>query len=160
MLNAMTAASSTSSDTPSVPPMRTSMYFSTWLLYHVLRLMVRYVLSGFELELYSQHEYPYLYWYLYELLYPWLTSCLQRADAFVADHEQAVEAQQKTAGKVIINEHFLLVINCPYCAGFRQEQEESKGRLRQEEQEHPQALRQRDGALPGIRLPLLGIFQG
>jgi hypothetical protein len=32
------------------------------LLYHVLKLMIRYILSGFELELFSIHEYPYLYW--------------------------------------------------------------------------------------------------
>ena len=38
------------------------LYFSTWLLYYVLRLMIRYILSGFELELFSAHEYPYLYW--------------------------------------------------------------------------------------------------
>jgi hypothetical protein len=74
------------------------LYFSTWLLYHVLRLMVRYVLSGFELELYSAHEYPYLYWYLYELLFPWLSTCLHRADAHLLAMEQMTEAQ-KNAGK-------------------------------------------------------------
>ena len=45
------------------------------------RLMIRYILSGFELELFSLHEYPYMYWYLYELLYPWLTTCLHRAES-------------------------------------------------------------------------------
>ena len=43
--------------------------------------MIRYILSGFELELFSLHEYPYMYWYLYELLYPWLTTCLHRAES-------------------------------------------------------------------------------
>ncbi len=59
----------------------------------------RYILSGFELELYSQHEYPYLFWYLYELLFPWLTNCLQRADSCLQEHELSLESQQKTAGK-------------------------------------------------------------
>ncbi len=85
-----------SSDAPPPPPSR-MLYFSTWLLYHVLRLMVRYLLSGFELELYSVHEYPYLYWYLYELLYPWLTTCLHRADTCLVEYEQNLEAQ-KLAG--------------------------------------------------------------
>lgn len=58
------------------------------------RVMIRYVLSGFELELYSFHEYPYLFWYLYELLYPWLSTCLHRADAYLQEHEQAAEAQR------------------------------------------------------------------
>ena len=74
------------------------LYFSTWLLYHVLRLMIRYILSGFELELFSVHEFPYLYWYLYELLYPWLTTCLHKADSHLQEYEQYVENQTKTQG--------------------------------------------------------------
>ena len=71
------------------------LYLSTWLLYHVLRVMIRYILSGFELELFSVHEYPYMYWYLYELLYPWLTTCLHRADSCLLEYEGVLEAQQK-----------------------------------------------------------------
>ncbi|XP_023554940.1 N-alpha-acetyltransferase 35, NatC auxiliary subunit [Octodon degus] len=33
----------------------------TWVLYHNLRIMIQYLLSGFELELYSMHEYYYIY---------------------------------------------------------------------------------------------------
>ena len=72
------------------------LYFSTWLLYHVLRLMIRYILSGFELELFSVHEYPYLYWYLYELLYPWLTTCLHKADSHLQEYEQYLENLSKS----------------------------------------------------------------
>ena len=72
------------------------LYFSTWLLYHVLRLMIRYILSGFELELFSVHEFPYLYWYLYELLYPWLTTCLHKADSHLQEYEQYLENQSKS----------------------------------------------------------------
>jgi len=71
------------------------MYFATWLLYHVVRLMVRYVLSGFELELYATHEFPYVYWYLYELLYPWLNSCLTRADNALRAAEASAEAKER-----------------------------------------------------------------
>ena len=71
------------------------LYLSTWLLYHVLRVMIRYILSGFELELFSVHEYLYMYWYLYELLYPWLTTCLHRADSCLLEYEGVLEAQQK-----------------------------------------------------------------
>ena len=59
----------------------------------------RFLLSGFELELYSTHEYPYLYWYLYELLFPWLTTCLHRADTYLVEHEQIMESQHKQTGK-------------------------------------------------------------
>ena len=75
------------------------LYFSTWLLYHVLRLMIRYILSGFELELFSVHEFPYLYWYLYELLYPWLTTCLHKADSHLQEYEQYLENQSKAQSK-------------------------------------------------------------
>lgn len=37
-------------------------YFSTWILYHSLRAMSMYLLSGLELELYSLHEYIYIFW--------------------------------------------------------------------------------------------------
>lgn len=74
-----------------------SLFLGTWLLYHVLRLMVRYVLSGFELELYSVHEWPMVFWYLYELLYPWLINCLHRADSLLAEH---LDFQEKEKAKM------------------------------------------------------------
>ena len=61
--------------------------------------MIRYILSGFELELFSAHEYPYLYWYLYELLYPWLTTCLHKADAHLLEYDHYLENQSKNQGK-------------------------------------------------------------
>merc|ERR1712098_932389 len=75
------------------------LYLGTWLLYHVLKLMVRYVLSGFELELYSVHEWPMVFWYLYELLYPWLINCLHRADTLLADHLEAQEREKAKLAK-------------------------------------------------------------
>ncbi|XP_051875496.1 N-alpha-acetyltransferase 35, NatC auxiliary subunit isoform X2 [Pristis pectinata] len=67
----------------------------TWILYHNLRIMIQYLLSGFELELYSMHEYYYVYWYLSEFLYAWLISTLSRADSSQMAEERIVEEQQK-----------------------------------------------------------------
>ncbi|XP_056645128.1 N-alpha-acetyltransferase 35, NatC auxiliary subunit [Diorhabda carinulata] len=61
--------------------------FGTWILYHTLRIMIMYLLAGFELELYSVHEFYYIYWYLYEFLYGWLISALSRADSFLVENE-------------------------------------------------------------------------
>lgn len=94
-----TLYSSTLHNTENTAPV---LYFSTWLLYYVLRLMIRYILSGFELELFSVHEFPYLYWYLYELLYPWLTTCLHKADSHLIEYEQYLENQTKSQGKLRI----------------------------------------------------------
>lgn len=66
--------------------------FGTWVLYHTLRIMIMYLLSGFELELYCTHEYHYIYWYLYEFLYGWLVSALTRADSFLNEQELAAAA--------------------------------------------------------------------
>lgn len=80
--------------------------FGTWILYHTLRIMIMYLLSGFELELYSVHEYSYIYWYLYEFLYVWLVSALTRADSFLAEQEMVSEmqrVQQMQAQKSSIN---------------------------------------------------------
>ncbi|XP_037968922.2 N-alpha-acetyltransferase 35, NatC auxiliary subunit [Plutella xylostella] len=70
--------------------------FGTWLLYHVLRIMVAYLLSGLELELYSVHEYHYIYWYLYEFLFGWLVSALGRATSLAA--EGAIRTDGKKGG--------------------------------------------------------------
>uniref|UniRef100_A0A8K9VDU9 N-alpha-acetyltransferase 35, NatC auxiliary subunit n=1 Tax=Oncorhynchus mykiss TaxID=8022 RepID=A0A8K9VDU9_ONCMY len=67
----------------------------TWILYHNLRIMIQYLLSGFELELYSMHEYYYIYWYLSEFLYAWLMSTLSRADSSQLAEERLLEEQQK-----------------------------------------------------------------
>uniref|UniRef100_UPI00398E46BC N-alpha-acetyltransferase 35, NatC auxiliary subunit isoform X1 n=1 Tax=Pristiophorus japonicus TaxID=55135 RepID=UPI00398E46BC len=67
----------------------------TWILYHNLRIMIQYLLSGFELELYSMHEYYYVYWYLSEFLYAWLISTLSRADSSQMAEERILEEQQK-----------------------------------------------------------------
>lgn len=55
-------------------------YFSTWVLYHSLRAISMYLLSGLELELYSTHEYIYIFWYLSQFLYNWIVSTLSRAE--------------------------------------------------------------------------------
>ncbi|KAL5004056.1 hypothetical protein ScPMuIL_017512 [Solemya velum] len=69
--------------------------FGSWVLYYTLQAMISYAISGFELELYATYEYHYVYWYLYELLYAWLISALQRADNFLQEHENYMELQQK-----------------------------------------------------------------
>lgn len=69
--------------------------FGTWILYHTLRVMIQYILSGFELELYSVHEYTYIFWYLYEFLYGWMVSALSRADSFLMEQDSRAEQQQQ-----------------------------------------------------------------
>ncbi|RZF44671.1 hypothetical protein LSTR_LSTR000623 [Laodelphax striatellus] len=69
--------------------------FGTWVLYPLLRIMIMFLLSGFELELYSTHEYPYIFWYLYEFLYGWLMSSLTRADSFLSEQEMMSSGEGK-----------------------------------------------------------------
>ncbi|KAL1513405.1 hypothetical protein ABEB36_002825 [Hypothenemus hampei] len=60
-------------------------HFATWALYHTLRAQALYLLAGFELELYAEHECYYIYWYLYECIYGWLISTLSRADSLLQE---------------------------------------------------------------------------
>ena len=60
--------------------------------------MIRYILTGFELELYSVHEYSYIYWYLYEFLYGWLLSSLSRAETLLAEELNA-KSKNKSSNK-------------------------------------------------------------
>jgi len=57
--------------------------------------MIQYVLSGFELELYSSHEYPYIFWYLYEFLYGWLISTMTRAATLSLESKTVMESMTK-----------------------------------------------------------------
>lgn len=69
-------------------------YFSTFTLYHCLRAMAMYLLSGLELELYSVHEYMYIYWYLSDFLYNWIITTLTRAEC-LADQMQKPSTKSK-----------------------------------------------------------------
>ncbi|RMX51654.1 hypothetical protein pdam_00020297 [Pocillopora damicornis] len=64
--------------------------FGSWVLYHTLNIMIQYLLSGFELELYSPHEYHYVFWYL-DFLFGWHMTCLNRAEKLLQAQETALE---------------------------------------------------------------------
>ncbi|XP_058458590.1 N-alpha-acetyltransferase 35, NatC auxiliary subunit isoform X2 [Malaya genurostris] len=67
--------------------------FGTWVLYHCLRAMSFFLLSGLELELYSVHEYLYIFWYLYQFLFGWIVSALTRADTFLVEQDYATDSK-------------------------------------------------------------------
>lgn len=75
-----------------------SMAYS-WTTFHLARLCIKYVLSGLELELFSAHEYPYVFWYLYEILYKNEREQLELARQFMQSQLLAEEAQKKSKGK-------------------------------------------------------------
>ncbi|CAG0915848.1 unnamed protein product [Notodromas monacha] len=73
----------------------------TWILHHTLKIMVTFLLTGFELELYSVHEYHYIFWYLHEFLYGWVVSAFTRAEILVMEQDKFLEKQilQNQKGK-------------------------------------------------------------
>lgn len=54
-------------------------FLQYWVFYHKLALMSQYLLSGFELELYSQHEYAYIFFEL-EKIWNNITVLLSQAE--------------------------------------------------------------------------------
>lgn len=72
--------------------------FGSWVLYHTLNIMIQYLLSGFELELYSPHEYHYVFWYL-EFLFGWHMTCLNRAEKLLQAQEAALEQKKRSQRK-------------------------------------------------------------
>ncbi|EDO31160.1 predicted protein [Nematostella vectensis] len=60
--------------------------------------MVHYLVSGFELELYSPHEYHCIYWYL-DYLFGWHMNCLTRAEKLLQAQEAAIEQKSGKSGK-------------------------------------------------------------
>lgn len=37
-------------------------WFTMWLISHILKTQIGYLLMGFELDLYAEHEYCYIFW--------------------------------------------------------------------------------------------------
>ncbi|KAM3967716.1 LOW QUALITY PROTEIN: N-alpha-acetyltransferase 35 [Aphomia sociella] len=99
-------------------------YFGTWVLYHVLRVMIAYLLSGLELELYSVHEYHYIFWYLYEFLYGWLVSALGRAETLAnegarrADAKRSGTRKQKKRTRPYAREGLMCQVMQNMCGGY------------------------------------------
>ena len=58
-------------------------YFGSWLLFNSLNVMDLYLVTGFELDLYSIYEYHYVYWYLCEVILNWQINVLNRVDNFL-----------------------------------------------------------------------------
>ncbi|XP_046961065.1 N-alpha-acetyltransferase 35, NatC auxiliary subunit isoform X1 [Vanessa cardui] len=94
--------------------------FGTWILYHVLRVMIAYLLSGLELELYSVHEYHYIFWYLYEFLYGWLVSALGRAENLSGERKdpKRVAARRKKRSRPHAREALLCQVMQNMCGGY------------------------------------------
>uniref|UniRef100_A0AAG5DD75 Protein MAK10 homolog n=1 Tax=Anopheles atroparvus TaxID=41427 RepID=A0AAG5DD75_ANOAO len=107
--------------------------FGTWVFYHCLRAMSFYLLAGLELELYSVHEYLYIFWYLYQFLFCWIGSALTRAETFLVEQEyiadlkaaatkgggnqkkpKAKKRKSKTDAKEIIFNHVMQTL----CGGY------------------------------------------
>ncbi|CAD6998595.1 unnamed protein product [Ceratitis capitata] len=75
-----------------------SSQFATWVLYNCFRAMLLYLMSGFELELYSVHEFMYIYWYPHELLISFMISALTRTENNLLVQEEYAEHQSKLQG--------------------------------------------------------------
>ncbi|OQR76283.1 N-alpha-acetyltransferase 35 [Tropilaelaps mercedesae] len=70
-------------------------WFTMWLTAHVLHTQIRYLLAGFELELYAVHEYEYIFWYLHEYLYRFLVTVLSQADHYLAHCDRRLKRKLK-----------------------------------------------------------------
>lgn len=68
--------------------------FSSWILNNNLSLMRLYLITGFELDLFSKFEYYYVYWYLCEVILKWQTNTLNRADNFLLSLEQFTSSKK------------------------------------------------------------------
>ena len=47
-----------------------------------------YLITGFELDLFSKFEYYYVYWYLCEVILKWQANTLNRAENFLTSLDQ------------------------------------------------------------------------
>lgn len=69
-----------------------------WTTFNLARFSIKYILSGLELELFSPHEYPYVFWYLYEILYKTEREQLDQARRLIIEN-MPDEIQRKGKGR-------------------------------------------------------------
>lgn len=74
-------------------------YFNCWATFYLIRSMIQYLLFGFELELYSEHEFHFVYWYLQENLLSAMLLILVRARNFQEQNNLNPKQKSKNAGK-------------------------------------------------------------
>ena len=72
--------------------------YASWVINHLLHLMIDYVVLGFEYSLYSPFEFHYVYWYL-EYLYGWLHTTWKTADHLNSEPSVAAGKGSKKKGK-------------------------------------------------------------
>jgi hypothetical protein len=68
----------------------------SWTTYYFSKLCIKYVLAGLELELFSPHEYPYVFWYLYEILYRNEKSELEYAKQLLFESQISLDQEAQT----------------------------------------------------------------
>lgn len=80
-------------------------FLQFWVLFYKLSLMSQYLLSGFELELYSLHEYPYMFMEL-DYIWDYITLLLKRAaeicqqpDVYIKSASTNLNKNRKKQGK-------------------------------------------------------------
>ena len=72
--------------------------YGTWLLYYIIRMMIEFVVLGFEYHLYSPFEYHYVFWYL-EYLYGWQQTTLKSAEQILATEMQPTNKGKRKVKK-------------------------------------------------------------
>lgn len=75
-------------------------YFNCWTTFYLIGAMIQYLLFGFELELYAEHEFHFVYWYLQENLLSAMLLILVRARNFQEQNNLSAKQRSKSAGKL------------------------------------------------------------
>lgn len=71
----------------------------SWITSHLARICIKYTLSGLELGLFSTHEYPYVFWYLYDMLYKCEREQLELSRAFIYESQNAIDNDNQKKNK-------------------------------------------------------------
>ncbi|VDD95351.1 unnamed protein product [Enterobius vermicularis] len=78
---------------------------SSFIIYHALLLIEYHFYLSFHLELFVPYEYPYVYWYLGEVVFKWLMSAVDRsnnlviADYLKSSKKKKVDKKKALKGK-------------------------------------------------------------
>lgn len=70
-------------------------FFYSWISYHLTKINMKYILSGIELELFSNYEFPYVFWFLFEILLKSEHEQLEQTRKYVLESQKYLDEIQK-----------------------------------------------------------------
>ncbi|VDM41834.1 unnamed protein product [Toxocara canis] len=82
------------------PASAVTLSLTSFVLYHTLLLIEYHFYLSFRLDLFAPFEYPYVYWYMSEVVFKWLLNSIDRSHTLIiSDYRKSIKDKKKADRK-------------------------------------------------------------